>query len=259
MTWSIVARDPKEGFVGIAVASRFFACGAIVPYVGRGVAIASQAFCNPLWGLEGRDRLADGEAGADCLADLVARDEGRAMRQAHLIDAAGHIAVHTGENCVDWAGQVAADDVSVAGNMLAGPGVIDATLDTWLAMPELPFVERLLRAMDAGELAGGDKRGRQAAGLVVHRGEDYPWLDVRVDDHAVPLEELRRLVAVSEERYRQFAIGLPTRERFSGLVDRAPVDAAIERAEAERAAAGVSSRSHATPGRVSPSNSESSS
>ena len=246
MTYSIVAKDPVTGEVAIAVASRFFACGAIVPFAARDVAVASQAFCNPLWGLEGRTRLANGEPAGDVLADFVARDDGQSIRQAHMIDRHGTVAAHTGAECVDWAGHRSVEGVSVAGNMLAGPAVVDATLTAYLDNLDQPLPERLLRAMEAGERAGGDKRGRQAAGLVIHRGEDYPWLDIRADDHADPLAELRRLVAVSEERYTHFAVGLATKSNFSGLVDRSPIDAAIEQVEAERRENGIPSSSHAT-------------
>ena len=246
MTYSIIAKDPETGEIAIAVASRFFACGALVPYAGRDVAVASQAFCNPLWGLEGRMRLANGESSAEVLADFVARDGGQAIRQAHMIDAGGSIAAHTGADCVDWSGHRSADGVSVAGNMLAGASVVEATLAAYVENMDQPLLERLLRAMEAGERAGGDKRGKQAAGLVIHRGEDYPWLDIRADDHADPLAELRRLTEVSEERYTHFAMGLATTSNFSGLVDRSPIDAAIQQADAERMENGIPSSSHAT-------------
>ena len=246
MTYSIVAKDPDTGEVAIAVASRFFACGAIVPFVGPEVAVASQAFCNPLWGVEGRARLAGGQPAAAILADFVARDDGHAIRQAHMIDRYGGIAAHTGAECVDWAGHRAAPGVSVAGNMLAGASVVEATLAAYQDNLDQPMVERLLRAMEAGEAAGGDKRGRQAAGVVIHRGEDYPWLDIRADDNADPLAELRRLVEVSNERYTHFATGLATKANFSGLSDRSPIDAAIQQAEDERREKGIPSRSFAT-------------
>ena len=158
----------------------------------------------------------------------------------------GNIAAHTGAECVDWAGHVAGDLVSVAGNMLAGSQVVARTLAAYQANMEQPFLERLLRAMEAGEIAGGDKRGRQAAGIVIHQGQDYPSFDLRVDDHSDPLAELRRLVDVSQERYVHFCLGVATRENFSGLIDRGPVDDAIQKAEAERSANGIVSRSLAT-------------
>ncbi|MEM6896904.1 MAG: DUF1028 domain-containing protein [Pseudomonadota bacterium] len=247
MTFSIVARDPESGAIGIAVASRFFACGAMVPYVSATAAFASQAFINPLWGMDGLARLDAGVAPDTVLADLVAGDAGQANRQAHMIAADGRIAQHTGVACVPWAGHRMAQDVSVAGNMLTGPEVVDEMLSAWVGASAQPLPERLLTAMEAGEAAGGDKRGRQAAGLVVHQGQPYPALDLRVDDHADPLPELRRLLAVSKERFALFRPAMPTRENPSGWLDRTPLDAAIAEKERDMAARGISSRSYATP------------
>lgn len=244
MTWSLIAREP-DGTIGLIVASKFFACGAVVPYVGPQVAVASQAFCNPVWGSEGRARLTAGEPADAVLTDLIARDQGQAIRQAHLMDKTGSFAAHTGADCVDWCGHVIAADHSVAGNMLAGPQVIEKTSETFAANAHLPLPDRLITAMQAGEAAGGDKRGRQAAGLVIHRGEDHPWLDLRADDHGDPLGELARLWDVAQERYVHFAKGMPTAVRFSGLPTRDGIDADIAAAEAQRIAEGRPSRSHA--------------
>ncbi len=247
MTYSIVARCAETGQFGIAVASRFFAVGALVPHIrGRAGAVATQAFVNPLWGIEAADRLAAGQAPEAILADLRARDAGQAQRQAHMIDAAGRIAAHTGADCVDWAGSSSGENVSVAGNMLAGPEVVAQARATFEAATG-PLFERLMTAMEAGAAAGGDKRGTQSAALRIHRFEDYPWLDLRADDHPDPLAELRRLFDVAGERYLHMAEGMATRENFSGIGDRAPIDAAIAEAERDRAARGVRSRSFATP------------
>lgn len=244
MTFSLIARD-TDGSIGLIVASKFFACGAVVPYVADKVAVASQAFCNPIWGTEGRTRMENGERAEAVLADLVARDEGRAIRQAHLMDAQGRFAAHTGDDCVDWAGHLIREDHSVAGNMLTGAEVTKATSAAYAANADLPFPDRLIAAMRAGEAAGGDKRGRQAAGLVIHRGQLHPWLDLRADDHADPLGELARLWDVAQERYLHFAKGMPTAERFSGYPTRDGIDADIAAAEARRKAEGRPSRSHA--------------
>ncbi len=246
MTYSIVARDSATGEIGIAVASRFFACGSLVPHVAPTAAIASQAFVNPLWGTQGLPRLVRGDAPDTLFADLVGRDAGQAMRQAHALAPDGRIAQHTGAECVPWAGHASGPDISVAGNMLTGPEAVRDTLQSYLDLPDLPFAERLLAAMQAGEDAGGDKRGKQAAGLLIHAGQPYPALDLRVDDHGDPLTELRRLYAVSGERLRLFAMGLATEENFSGMVDRTPLDEAIAKDEAHRAAHGIASQSHAT-------------
>jgi uncharacterized Ntn-hydrolase superfamily protein len=245
MTYSIVATCPETGHRGIALASRFFAAGALVPYIrGNLAAVASQAFINPLWGLESVERLARGESGEEVVADLVRRDAGEAHRQIHMIDARGRVAAHTGTKAVDWAGHVAGEGVSVAGNMLAGPRVVEETLRAFQASPG-PLAERLMTAMEAGAAAGGDKRGTQSAALRVHRGEDYPWFDLRADDHPDPLAELRRLYAVAHERYVFICEAMGTRDNFSGAVAREHIDLAIARAEAAREARGEASLSFA--------------
>ena len=247
MTYSIVARDPATGWHGVAVASRFFAVGALVPHIRGGrCAVATQAFVNPLWGIEAADRMARGEPAAEVLADILARDPGQAQRQIHMIDGAGRSVAHTGAACVGWCGHLIGREVSVAGNMLAGPEVLRDTLAAYEAHLHLPFVERLLTAMEAGEAAGGDKRGRQSAALRVHRTEDYPWLDIRADDHPDPLAELRRLHDVAQERYLHVAEVMATRDNFPGATDRAPIDAAIAAEEARRQEEGRPSRSFAT-------------
>ncbi|WP_300033993.1 DUF1028 domain-containing protein [uncultured Roseobacter sp.] len=244
MTFSLIAKD-ADGSIGLIVASKFFACGAVVPFVSEKAAVASQAFCNPVWGTEGLARMAAGETAQNVIDDLTARDRGRAIRQAHMLDISGQFAAYTGGDCVDWAGHQISGDHSVAGNMLAGRQVIEATSEAYSGGANLPFAERLIRAMQAGEAEGGDRRGRQAAGLVIHRGQSHAWLDLRADDHADPLGELSRLWDVAQERYVHFAKGMPDAQRFSGYPTREGIDADIARAEAERIAAGRPSRSHA--------------
>ena len=251
MTWSIVARDPATGHLGVAVASRFFAVGAIVPHSRGGVgAVATQAFVNPLYGVDGLAALAAGRDPEEIVAELTARDEGRDQRQMHLVDARGRNAAFTGAQCVDWAGHLVEDNVSVAGNMLAGPQIVAETLATYRKAAAKPFVERLLEAMQAGEDAGGDKRGRQSTALVVHRDQDYAWLRLHADDHVDPLAELRRLHAVAKERYLHVAETMATRQNPSGLTDRRGIDATVAALEAERIAAGRPSASFATPPRT---------
>lgn len=247
MTYSIAARDPATGHYGVAVASRFFAVGSLVPHIrGRLGAVATQAFVSPVYGIEGLDLLARGEAAEDVVRLLTERDDGREHRQLHLVDAGGRSAAFTGSRCVPWAGHLLAEDVSVAGNMLQGPEVVAATLRAYQDHPDLPFAERLLCALEAGEAAGGDKRGRQSAALLVHREQDYPWLSLRADDHAEPLVELRRLYAVAQERYLHYAEMLPTRENVHGVTDRTEFDRKIAELEAAREASGVASASFAT-------------
>jgi len=233
MTWSIVARDPAGDAWGIAVASRFFAVGALCPHVRPGAgALSTQALINPTYGLRGLDLLAGGASAAEVVRDLIAGDDGRAARQVHIVDAQGGVAAHTGADCIGWCGHRGGENVSVAGNMLAGPAVVDATYERYRATAGLPFAERLLAAMEAGETAGGDKRGKQSACLVIHTTEDYPNLSLRADDHADPLAELRRLYGISQGRYAAFMSFLPTRNNPCGVYDRAVIEAEVQRREA---------------------------
>ena len=234
MTYSIVAKIPETNEVGIAVASRFFAWGAFVLYITQDTVIASQAFVNPLWGNRSLDLLQQDILFEDVLSILKDEDLAREARQFHGISKFGEIVQHTGTECVDWAGHVKGENVSVAGNMLASPEVIEETLEAWDANANIAFAERLLLTMEAGEAAGGYKRGKQAAAIKIHHGQPYPELDLRVDDHADPLRELRRLLRVADERYMIFKTALPTTDNFSGMVDRGPLDQAIAKAEKEK-------------------------
>ena len=250
MTWSIVARDTQTGHLGIAVASRFFAVGCAVPHIkGRVGAVATQAFVSPLYGTDGLKLLEEGRSPQEIIETLTARDDGRRQRQFHLIDGAGRNAAYTGEICIDWAGHLVEDNVSVAGNMLTGPEVIAETLRVYKekSAESAPLTERLLAAMDAGEAAGGDKRGRQSAAMVIYRDQDYPWLRINADDHADPLGELRRLYAVAQERFLHVAETMPTRENPHGMIDRRVIDQKIAALEAAREAEGRPSASFATP------------
>lgn len=157
----------------------------------------------------------------------------------HLIDASGTAAAYTGAACIDWCGHAIGKGLSVAGNMLAGPQVLAATASAYEANAGMPFAERLIAALAAGEAAGGDKRGKQAAALLIHTTEDYCALDLRVDDHPEPTQELRRLYQKSLERYQPFSACLPSRQRPAGLTDRALIEAEIERFQARRSGAGA--------------------
>jgi uncharacterized Ntn-hydrolase superfamily protein len=234
MTWSIVARD-ASGALGVIVASRFFAVGALCPYAHSGVgALSTQALVNPLYGPRALALLAQGNSAADAVRTLTFADAGREHRQLHLIDSEGNIAAHTGVECIEWCGHVAGEGFSVAGNMLAGPQVIEDTAQVYEAVRELPFAERLIAAMEAGEAAGGDKRGKQSVALLVCGTEAYPVLDLRVDDHDDPLRELNRLYAKSLERFQPFVACLPSRAHPAGITDRATIEEEIRRFQAAR-------------------------
>ena len=228
MTWSIIAKDNATGQIGIAVATKFFAVGARVPHIAAGIGgIATQALVNPYYGIDGLKLLREGRAPRDIIETLVASDAGHASRQLHIIDAGGRIAAYTGKDCVDWCGHLEGEGFSVAGNMLAGGSVLDDTAKTYVANIGMPFARRLIAAMRAGELAGGDKRGRQSAALLIYGEEEWSDLDLRVDDHIDPLAELERLEAVSRERWVHFRKYLPSRKNPAGITDRAVIDAGI--------------------------------
>lgn len=230
MTWSIIAKDPETGFFGIAIASRFFAVGMLCPWAEGGVgAVCTQALMNPMLGSRGLGLLREGFHAADVRDMLAASDRVIDQRQLHVMDAAGTTAAHTGDNCVDWCGHRSEPGLSVAGNMLAGPQVVARTFETFQEAADQPIVERLLTAMEAGEAAGGDKRGKQSAALLIQGPEPYPRLDIRADDHADPLAELRRLYAVAQERFIPFSAAFPRPERPYGLTDRALIEKIIER------------------------------
>jgi uncharacterized Ntn-hydrolase superfamily protein len=232
MTWSILARDPTSGTLGAAVATRFFAVGALAIHVEGGVAaLATQALINPMYAHHGMARLRAGDPPDAVVAALLAADAGRAHRQLHILDAGGRIAAHTGESCITWCGSVRGTDVSVAGNMLAGPEVVARTLEAF-STAHGPFPQRLLAALEAGEAAGGDKRGKQSAALKIASRDPYPDLDIRADDHPDPIAELRRLYAVSRERFAVFRRFLAGTDSPCGVFDRAVIDAAIEREKA---------------------------
>ena len=231
MTWSIIARDTATGQIGIAVATRFFAVGARVPHIAAGLGgIATQALVNPYYGIDGIRMLREGGSPQEIVNRLTGTDDGRESRQLHILDAAGRIAAFTGKDCVDWCGHLAGDGFSIAGNMLAGADVLEETAKTYLAGESLPFARRLIVAMRAGEAAGGDKRGKQSAALLIHEREEWSALDLRVDDYDDPLAELERLEQVSRKHWVHFRKFLPTRQNPAGVTDRATIDAGIEAA-----------------------------
>jgi uncharacterized Ntn-hydrolase superfamily protein len=230
MTWSIIARDSASGAFGVAIATRFFAAGSLCPHAQSGVgALSTQALVNPHYGRQGLELLRAGMSAPEAVKQLIAPDEGREQRQLHVIDAAGRIGQHTGKQCIDWCGALAGDGYSVAGNMLAGERVIRETARGYEASRSRPFAERLITALEAGEAAGGDKRGKQSAALLIHSTEEYPELSLRVDDHAEPLIELKRLYEKAHERFIPFTRCGPSRARPWGELDRARIEEAIAR------------------------------
>jgi len=236
MTWSIVARDATGAF-GVAVASRFFAVGALCPHARSGVgALSTQALINPMYARPALDLLSEGVPPAEVVRLVTSADDGRESRQFHAIDALGRTAAKTGSGCIPWCGHIAGPGFSVAGNMLAGPQVVGETAAAYEARAALPFAERLLAALAAGEDAGGDKRGKQGAALLVYTTEEYPFLDLRVDDHADPIAELKRLYETSLERFQPFLACVPSRAQPAGVTDRNVIEERIAKFKAARGA-----------------------
>jgi uncharacterized Ntn-hydrolase superfamily protein len=226
MTWSIVAYDPNREAFAVAVATKAFAVGASCPFVRAGVgAVSTQSMTNRYLGPAVLDGMARGLSPAAAIEGALAGDQGRGIRQVHAVDRHGRTAAWTGENCVAWCGSVSSGGISVAGNMLAGGQVVEATLAAWKAHPDGLMPDRLMLAMEAGEAAGGDRRGRQSAAMVMVTTEDFPDLNLRVDDHAAPLEELRRLLAIwKTEGVARLGLA-PSKANPSGVIDLDKIEA----------------------------------
>ncbi|MFH1851542.1 MAG: tetratricopeptide repeat protein [Candidatus Neomarinimicrobiota bacterium] len=206
-TFSIVAADTAAGELGIAVASRFFTVGNVVPWAKAGVgAVATQSFANTSFGWRGLDLLEQGTAPDEVVAILIRNDDNPTRRQFGVVAADGRSATYTGENCLDWAGGRSGSCYAVQGNILAGEAVVAALEKTFLSTTGT-LAERLYAALIAGEAAGGDSRGKQSAALlVVKAGAGYGGytdraIDVRVDDHAEPFVELGRILAIARMNY----------------------------------------------------------
>ena len=220
MTLSLAARCPRTGQLGVATSSKALAAGALVPYVRSGVgAIASQSFVNPYLGIDGLALLAKGEKAETALATLVETDRGRDIRQLAIVDAAGGTAAYTGAQCIDWAGHQPGDGYVCLGNILVGEAVVRAMADEFEASAADDLPERLMRALEAGQDAGGDRRGRQSAGIVVYAEEEYPLCDLRVDDHEDPILELRRVYEVYKAEELPFLRVMPRRSDFTPYWD----------------------------------------
>ncbi len=209
MTYSIVALDATTGDLGVAVQSKFLAVGAVVPWAGAGIgAIATQSFANVAYGPDGLAALRDGLSATEVLGRLIAADDLREERQAGVVDRHGGSATHTGRGCFAWAGGRAGDGFAAQGNILAGSGVVDGLVDTFLAGGR-PFPELLVACLAAAEAAGGDRRGSESAALLVVRdgggfgGGNDRWIDLRVDQHDDPVGELGRILEFQRLYYEQ--------------------------------------------------------
>ncbi|HSN92041.1 MAG TPA: DUF1028 domain-containing protein [Anaeromyxobacteraceae bacterium] len=233
-TFSIVARDAARGELGVAVASRFFAVGAVVPWARAGVgAVATQSFANTTYGPRGLELLERGASPAEALAILTRGDPDREKRQVGIVAADGASVTFTGKECNPWAGGRSGRDYAIQGNILAGEAVVAEMEKAFLATKGT-LADRLLAALAAGDAAGGDSRGRQSAALLVvkakagYGGFSDRAVDVRVDDHPDPFKELRRLLDLAQTNYawnegwtafteKRFADALAAQERAAAL------------------------------------------
>ncbi len=215
MTFSIVARCPRTGMLGVGTSSKALSAGLWVPYCRAGVgAIASQSFANPYLGIDGLTLLEQGLTAPRVLERVVASDNGRDLRQVGIVDSHGNTAAYTGSRCISWAGSVEGGGYVCLGNILVGEEVIKAMARAFEGTIDDPLPERLLGALEAGQEAGGDRRGRQSAGIRVVETEEYPYCDIRVDDHPEPIAELRRLFGLYQQE-EPFIQGMPKRENFT--------------------------------------------
>ncbi len=221
-TFSIVAFDPATGDLGIAVASKVLGVGAIVPFAKANVgAIATQSAANTGYGPEGLKLLEAGRSATETLQQLTEADSRRATRQVGIVDARGHAATFTGTNCNAWAGGIAGDHFAVQGNILTGEEVVKAMAEAYEKARKVEATELadwLMAALQAGETAGGDKRGKQSAALLVVREKaNYDrksdrYIDLRVEDHSEPVKELSRLLELHKEFYAGSHKNKPKRE-----------------------------------------------
>tara|TARA_B100001123_G_scaffold226926_1_gene255356 strand:+ start:763 stop:1482 length:720 start_codon:yes stop_codon:yes gene_type:complete len=233
MTWSIAAKDPKTGALGVAVTTKFFAVGSLCPFVASGVgAVSTQALVNPTFGPRGLRLLQEGLNADQAIDRLVQSDKGREHRQLHLIDNNGNAAAWSRCACIGWYGHKLGDGFSVAGNMLASKDVLEHTYKTFSNSSSKSFAQRFLDALDAGQAAGGDYRGSQSAALLIFTTEEYPYLSLRVDDHCNPLKELRRLYHESQKDFLPFLDILPSQERPDGIFSGDTLNRILERQKA---------------------------
>ena len=224
MTFSIVAHCPRTGQLGVTVATAVPAVGSMCPYTKSGVgAVATQSWVNPYLAIDALRLMEAGKSGPEALDIVMAKDEGRDVRQIGIVDALGRSAAWSGKFCTDWFGQIVEPHFAVQGNMLVSASTIEAMAEAFRRSEPLDLAERLLLALEAGEAAGGDKRGRQSASLRVHHVEDYALVDLRVDEHHHPVAELRRVFNIARLQLLPFVDGMPKK----GSLGAAPPDGVV--------------------------------
>ncbi len=211
-TFSIVAYCPRSGQLGVAVATALPAVGSLCPFVRPGVgAVSTQSWVNPYLALDALDQLALGQGAVQTLELVLTADPHRERRQIGVVDATGQAAGHTGKDCTPWYGHHVGDHCAVQGNMLAGPEVLSAMVAAFEHSSGAALDERLMVALEAGQGAGGDKRGQQSAALLVYGREAYPYLDLRIDDAPNPVVALRQLLERARQQLRPFIDSMPRR------------------------------------------------
>ena len=218
-TFSIVARCERTGMLGVAVSTAVPAVGGLCPYIKAGVgAVSTQSWVNPYLAIEALRLMESGKTGPEALDAVLARDEAKDLRQIGLVDARGRSTAWSGPGCTPWFGHVVEESFAVQGNMLVGEPTLVAMAETFRRSATLDLAERLLTALEAGQAAGGDKRGKQSAALRVHHTEDYAYLDLRVDEHGHPVAELRRIFEIARHQLVPFVKGMPTRTEAKGAL-----------------------------------------
>jgi uncharacterized Ntn-hydrolase superfamily protein len=211
-TFSVSARCARTGMLGVAVSTAVPAVGGICQFIKPGIgAIATQSWVNPYLGIDGLTLLESGLSAQEALDKLIAEDPGRADRQLGIVDAQGRSAAYSGERNVDWAGHITGENFSVQGNMLVGSKTIEKMAEAFEKGRDLTLPERLMVVLEAGQGAGGDKRGKQSAALKVYNVEEFPWFDIRVDEHRNPVAELRRIFEIATKQLLPFTMGMPSR------------------------------------------------
>lgn len=216
-TFSIVARCGRRGELGVAVSSAVPAVGSMCPYLAAGVgAVSTQSWVNPYLAIDVLAAMGEGAKAQEALERALEKDSDAALRQIGVVGPQGPGAAWSGPRCTPWKGQLIGDDFAIQGNMLVGEATLLAMREAWLRAPEVGLAERLLCALEAGDRAGGDMRGKQSAALRVVGAEAYCGVDLRVDEHSEPLVELRRIFAIAEVQLFPFVQSMPLRSGVSG-------------------------------------------
>lgn len=232
-TFSLTARCPTTGRLVLAISTAIPGVGGLCCYGRTGLAaITTQAWVNPYIAIDALREMEAGQSLEAALDTVIAADLGRALRQVGAVASDGSTFVYTGQSCTPWCGDIRGDGYTIQGNMLVSGDTLTAMERAFQDAPAAAIDERAMRALEAGQAAGGDMRGKQSAALIVWDTEVYPWLDLRVDEHAAPVAELRRVLQVARAQYLPFVAAMPKRsgdnpeppQRVTDMLLRAPGD-----------------------------------